>query len=822
MKNKKAVVAVLVIAIVLIFGFLTKQIFTQFSSSSPFLAQLAKVLMIEDTTETSKTNELPAAIQIPPQTPPGRGGAGDGPGDSGGWTDLIPSTDSQIVYISANGTGTNCVYTMPGGSRPFGGTDPFNPTNTITPCGGTIQSNYADSNKIRSGKPDYLLLKRGDTWNVTGTSLTLNKSGRTASEKMVIGSWAQSSTPNINRPKIQLAPPSSDVRLINSEGNIHHVAITDLYLFLNTPENSPVGRFTAGLFMVTSQGPISNILVENIRVERFKDNIVIQPGGNPSVTPEYITLRRNIIADAFNLQPPASCNGGAQYYSQGIYALGRHYLVEQNTFAHNGMAATLVGYAPSSCHNHNAYFSVNTGDMRDLIAKENFFVRGMDGGKFGAIEGGEFNDNTFLKNAIAVLECCEPGQQFENNVVIEGLNYAPDRARGWGFHLGGIESVLVSKNIFAHQTLGTGDWDIPAMKLSGGANSQIIDNVVYNWCGPTSSNHDGSAISFDDNGYPSTLLVANNRFSQNCPPGFAGHVYKEETSLGARGARFQNNKYWSGTRFVSYGGGIGGGGGSFQDWVAAVSTPTNPQEVGSTFGQISFTAPDRDAATYMNSIFGTSYAFKSEAGLKAFDDKLRLQSKWNWDDRLTAGAFNDYIRCGFNMAPLHGTCSGGGGGDTQPPVVSLTAPANGATVSATVPVSATATDNVAVAKVEFYRGTTLIGTDTSASSGNVYSVNWNTTQSPNGSHIITAKAYDTATPTPNTATSQPRTVTVNNGLAAGCQRYDMDLSGALTSNDFVAYQNAYTAGDMRADMDDSGYLTANDYIAFLNGYVRCI
>src|SRR5436309_6155171 len=46
--------------------------------------------------------------------------------------------------------------------------------------------------------------------------------------------------------------------------------------------------------------------------------------------------------------------------------------------------------------------------------------------------------------------------------------------------------------------------------------------------------------------------------------------------------------------------------------------------------------------------------------------------------------------------------AGGGGGDTILPTTSVTAPAAGATVSGTVAVNASASDNVGVTKVEFY------------------------------------------------------------------------------------------------------------------------
>jgi hypothetical protein len=95
-------------------------------------------------------------------------------------------------------------------------------------------------------------------------------------------------------------------------------------------------------------------------------------------------------------------------------------------------------------------------------------------------------------------------------------------------------------------------------------------------------------------------------------------------------------------------------------------------------------------------------------------------------------------------------------GDTTPPSVSITAPAGGATVSATVPVNATASDNTGVAGVQFrLDGNTLGAEDVTAP----YGVNWDTTTAVNGSHTLTAVARDAAG---NTATSAPVTVTVSN------------------------------------------------------------
>jgi beta-lactamase superfamily II metal-dependent hydrolase/chitodextrinase len=78
--------------------------------------------------------------------------------------------------------------------------------------------------------------------------------------------------------------------------------------------------------------------------------------------------------------------------------------------------------------------------------------------------------------------------------------------------------------------------------------------------------------------------------------------------------------------------------------------------------------------------------------------------------------------------------------DTTAPTVSLTAPAANATVSGATAVEASATDDRAVARVEFYLDGTLASTSTTAP----YSWSWNTTSTTNGTHVLSARAYDAA------------------------------------------------------------------------------
>jgi hypothetical protein len=107
-------------------------------------------------------------------------------------------------------------------------------------------------------------------------------------------------------------------------------------------------------------------------------------------------------------------------------------------------------------------------------------------------------------------------------------------------------------------------------------------------------------------------------------------------------------------------------------------------------------------------------------------------------------------------APVTVTVSNAPPSDTTPPTVGITSPASGATVSATITVTANASDNVGVVGVQFQVDGVNGGAEATTAP---YSVPWDTTTASNGSHTLTAIARDAAG---NRSTSAPVTVTVAN------------------------------------------------------------
>jgi len=108
--------------------------------------------------------------------------------------------------------------------------------------------------------------------------------------------------------------------------------------------------------------------------------------------------------------------------------------------------------------------------------------------------------------------------------------------------------------------------------------------------------------------------------------------------------------------------------------------------------------------------------------------------------------------------------------DTTAPTVQITSPANGATVSGTVAVQVTASDNKGVTSVSLYVDGSLAGTVTKAP----YSFSWEAKKTSNGNHVLEARASDAAG---NTSSHQVSvTVDKRGGGRSAVKRADYSTS----------------------------------------------
>ncbi len=155
--------------------------------------------------------------------------------------------------------------------------------------------------------------------------------------------------------------------------------------------------------------------------------------------------------------------------------------------------------------------------------------------------------------------------------------------------------------------------------------------------------------------------------------------------------------------------------------------------------------------------------------------------------------------------------------DTTPPIVNITSPLDGQTVSGTINLTADASDTSGITKVEFYIDTTLISTDTTSP----YEYSWNSTTVSNASHIIKAIAIDPAGNTAeNTITIQVDNLAVPD-TPTGLTSLPGPNIGELTINWNAVLEATYYSVLISPDLEVNYYL-ATDPTYSQNNYLLSV
>ena len=132
---------------------------------------------------------------------------------------------------------------------------------------------------------------------------------------------------------------------------------------------------------------------------------------------------------------------------------------------------------------------------------------------------------------------------------------------------------------------------------------------------------------------------------------------------------------------------------------------------------------------------------------------------------------------------IKGNCPVNPGNDSTPPAVSISAPADGASIAGTVTIKANATDNVGVTKVEFYINGFMVSADTTAP----YEYAFDTTTVANLPHTLSAKAFDAA----GNVAEASIGVTINNGGFV-CKTYTAKNTEHVAAGRAVTYKQFYS------------------------------
>jgi hypothetical protein len=512
--------------------------------------------------------------------------------DTQGWTPLNPSNDSRIVYVSSSG-----------GNDSNSGLASSAPVRTLT----------HGFNLLRDGYPDWLMLKCGDAWS--GESLYWTKGGRSATEMMRLGSYGTG-----ERPLIMTGRNDG----LNNIGPHAHLAITDVHFLADGNDGSATNSG------ITLMNGWSNVLIENVMIERYLCNIAFQ--NYPTLRLSDIKVRRCIIVDAYTT---------TQQHAQGLLAGATDgLLIEECVFDHNGLNNDGSG-SPTSGFSCGMYLQVgNTG----VVTRGNIVSR-QGGEGISQRCGGVCENNLILQNPMniqfgSVNVPTATGGAIRNNVVLDSHDIDPANQRGIGMTIYDAVGLEVAGNIVAHQRTGTGNiYGINFGTYSGGSiQSRYIsvhDNVVYDWTLPDGTTYEGSiGLMIGPAAGSNNITVRNNDF-QGPRGGFLVALSGITASVFGP-VTFTGNRYYT-TNLAPH---------------QIYYTTTYPQwegdsgETGASYGALSYPDPERCVGTYMA-------AMGAPATLGTFAALARRQSRTNWSDRFTAAAVNDYIRAGFGRAAVN-------------------------------------------------------------------------------------------------------------------------------------------------------------------------
>lgn len=521
-----------------------------------------------------------------------------------GWTQFTASSDTRIIYVSdTDGNDATAEFYAPGDSEV--GSDPFLPSGTVQ----AYRTINAAKAALRNGFPDWILLKKGDTFTDQYFGL-MNINGKNTSEPILIGSYGTST----ERPRIL----TGSNNLISFTGAASHIAISGLYAEPHTragnDEPSAINILNA---------PFNSFLVEDCYFNLFCIHIVVQDySGSSSYSHSGFTARRNTIVNGYK-----TGGGGGGVYMHHIDNI----LFEENLIDHNGWNTTISG-ADATGFSHNTYFQ---SSCSNLTFKDNIVSRASAVG-IGARCGGIVENNLALSNPRNLfVGSFDPSQinwptegvsgEVKHNVIL-GARIEPYDP-GNGITIDRVRDVEISENIVAHFT-ETGTYNT-AIGLDHMEDVTIRQNIVYRWGNNQTSGFDfATGLQFGTN-KQGVMLIDSNDIQFENPQAYCVNTNGSFSNLTFRSNRYHNV-------------------GNAPDWFAAgnyTSWITASGETGSSQSDVAYPDPERTITTYLTSIGETG-------GLDEFITLRKQLSKNNWDSRFTAMAVNDYIREGFGVSPI--------------------------------------------------------------------------------------------------------------------------------------------------------------------------
>lgn len=547
--------------------------------------------------------------------------------DETGWSIITPSEDSRLIYVSSSiGDDETAEFYAPHDMEVIEAPGSIKPFKTIE----------AANASARQGFPDWILLRRGDSWEVSGPIHL--KGGRSVDERSVFTSYGQ----NPERPELNKSE-SKDILRVWAE--IRFVSIVGIS-FYGIERDPSAAEFVGwgnvkelrGIFIYSGdahEDRMGSILIEDNRFN-FLSKAISSTGDAEHVD---IVIRRNVVTNSYN----------ELGHAQGISAAHTSALLEENVFDHNGWL-TQQGVkdekekseGQATMFNHNTYFTTSM----DTVFKNNIFLRPSSihnkwtanppatidevmshnlimennlyvGGEIGISAGGnDDNDNGARWENVKIID---------NIMLAIGRDQPTKRTLGWNIDANDWNGGLICGNYVLH-TDNSKVTNIYGIKLSGHSSDvKIIKNTVHGLIAPNTSTTNGG-IGVVDTSPKSNILVSEN------------NIQLEDSNLRVligdllESITFDQNRYFSaletGEWFSSQGLDH-----DIDSW------RTNAEDASSTVLRDRFLEPKRTFETYLNSIGSSS--------IDSFVKSVTDQPIRTWNENFSAQKINTYIREGY-------------------------------------------------------------------------------------------------------------------------------------------------------------------------------
>jgi hypothetical protein len=393
------------------------------------------------------------------------------------------STATCIVYLSSSGSDSNSCVADPPINNSF-----------ATPC----QTIAHGISLLRDQSPDWLLLKKGDTflnqtfdqWTLRGMNETLvSTNPNTYTGLMVIGAWPTTAGA---RPIVEVnASTQNHCILMQGGGGSHTNDFTytamqsiNCYNYKRDPNN---GSFTANIdntlgFEIISAGapPQQFFLIEDCVFSFFTVGLNIQGSTGTSNIPTFV-FNGNVVQ--YNYR--GSTN---DRHAEGLlYVDVTTPVITNNVFNHNGWYNNTGTGQPADEFNHNIYENNDDSQTGKATVTNNIILSAAANG-MEARSGASATNNYFAGNAIVGYVDFVPST-FDHNVFTNGENhnFPADNGIAWGPTVnndaGNSNPSTLSFNIVANAT-NTDGGSFGLQLNTGTSGDTATGNIVCNWPQP--------------------------------------------------------------------------------------------------------------------------------------------------------------------------------------------------------------------------------------------------------------------------------------------------------------------------------------------------